>query len=66
MRNKIINKIIYEYPKPNFIKALLIKLFEWILGGTFKDNKQTDIEIDTLIKIYKDKYSDYKYDINKY
>tara|TARA_R100000773_G_C4139742_1_gene66731 strand:+ start:214 stop:414 length:201 start_codon:yes stop_codon:yes gene_type:complete len=66
MRNKIINKIIYEYPKPNFIKAQLIKLFEWILGGTFKDNKQTDREIDIFIKTHKYNYPNYKYDINKY
>tara|TARA_R100000700_G_C3069019_1_gene80118 strand:- start:86 stop:283 length:198 start_codon:yes stop_codon:yes gene_type:complete len=65
MKNKIIQEINYEYPKPNFFKTQLIKLFEWILGGRFKDNKVIDKEIKDIIKRYKENTPDYKY-YNKY
>jgi hypothetical protein len=61
MKNKIIQKINYAYPKPNFFKAQLIKLFEWILGGRFKDNQKIHKEIKDIIKRYKENNPDYKY-----
>ena len=61
MKNKIIQKIKYEYPKPNFFKAQLIKLFEWILGGRFIDSQKTKKDIDDIIKRYKENTTNYKY-----
>jgi len=61
MNNKYkIHKVKLNHPKPNFLKAKLIKLFEWILGGRFIDRQKIDKEILEIINREKE------YNLNKY